>query len=316
MPETFPEEHEGEDSMPISSHSTGAMIKLDYLNKRYRDFHAVKNLNLQVRDGEIFGIIGHNGAGKTTTLKMIVGLLAPTSGTIEVMGRDMTKHSTEIKRHIGYLPEESPLYENMTVREYLMFFAELYKLPKTSAKEQIESILDSLKLEGRDKYTGELSKGMRRKVAIARTLLHDPQLLILDEPNSGLDPLTSFFIIDYLKQLNREGKTIVLSAHNLFHVEYICHRVAILKNGELVVCDTIEAMREKFGKREFEIVFKAEAVLEYETRDGNYVFRASDVDEIAALLRKISENNWALVDLSVKQSALEEMYVDIMGRED
>ncbi|MBM3131661.1 MAG: ABC transporter ATP-binding protein [Chloroflexi bacterium] len=292
------------------------MIKLDYLNKRYRDFHAVKNLNLQVRDGEIFGIIGHNGAGKTTTLKMIVGLLAPTSGTIEVMGRDMTKHSTEIKRHIGYLPEESPLYENMTVREYLMFFAELYKLPKTSAKEQIESILDSLKLEGRDKYTGELSKGMRRKVAIARTLLHDPQLLILDEPNSGLDPLTSFFIIDYLKQLNREGKTIVLSAHNLFHVEYICHRVAILKNGELVVCDTIEAMREKFGKREFEIVFKAEAVLEYETRDGNYVFRASDVDEIAALLRKISENNWALVDLSVKQSALEEMYVDIMGRED
>ncbi|MBT4511213.1 MAG: ABC transporter ATP-binding protein [Chloroflexi bacterium] len=291
------------------------MIKIESLTKQYRGNPAVKNLNLEVKDGEIFGIIGHNGAGKTTTLKMIVGLLAPTSGTIEVMGHDMTKDSTETKRYIGYLPEESPLYENMNVREYLMFFSELYKLPKAQARERIDLLLNSLKLPEQEKYTDELSKGMKRKVAIARTLLHDPQLLVLDEPNSGLDPLTSFFIIDYLKKLNKEGKTIVISAHNLFHVEYICDRVAVLKQGELVICDTIEAMRETFGKREYEIIFKADTDLDYERKEDNYVFRAADVAQIASLLQKISENNWALVDLSVQQSALEEMYVDIMGKE-
>ena len=291
------------------------MIKLESLTKLYRDFTAVWDLNLEVKEGEILGIIGHNGAGKTTTLKMIVGLLAPTSGSVSVMGMDMAKSSTEAKRHLGYLPEETPLYENMTVMEYLMFFSELYKLPKSYAKKRIDFLLDSLKLPEKDKYTGELSKGMKRKVSIARTLLHDPDLLILDEPNSGLDPLTSFFIIDYLKKLNKEGKTIVLSAHNLFHVEYICDRVAILKKGEMVVCDTIEAMRKSFGKREYEIIFKADEELDYERKDDNYVFRAADVSRIATLLQMISENNWALIDISVHQSGLEEMYVDIMSQE-
>ncbi len=291
------------------------MIKLEALTKKYRDFTAVDNLNLEVKEGEIFGIIGHNGAGKTTTLKMIVGLLAPTSGSINVMGWDMTKESTLAKRTIGYLPEESPLYENMTVQEYLMFFSELYNLPKLYARERMDLLLESLKLGEKGKYTGELSKGMKRKVSIARTLLHDPDLLILDEPNSGLDPLTSFFIIDYLKKLNEEGKTVVISAHNLFHVEYICDRVAIIKNGKLVVCDTIEAMRDSFGKREYEVIFKAEEELAYETKEDNYVFRAADVAQIATVLQMISEKNWALIDLSVKQSALEEMYVDIMARE-
>ncbi len=276
---------------------------------------AVRDLNLEVRDGEIFGIIGHNGAGKTTTLKMIVGLLAPSSGDIEVMNLDMTKNSVEAKRHIGYLPEESPLYENMTVNEYLMFFSELYKLSKSYARNRIDELLTSLKLEEKDRYTGELSKGMKRKVAIARTLLHDPDLLVLDEPNSGLDPLTSFFIIDYLKKLNNEGKTIVLSAHNLFHVEYICDRIAILKQGELVICDTIEAMREKFGKREYKVIFKTSEQLEYEKKEDNYIFSTSSVADIASLLHKISENDWALIDLSIQQSGLEEMYVDIMGSE-
>ena len=290
------------------------MIKLESLTKLYRDFAAVKDLDLEIRDGEIFGIIGHNGAGKTTALKMIVGLLTPTFGSIEVMGCDMTRDGTETKRSIGYLPEESPLYENMTVTEYLMFFSELYKLPRAKARERIGFLLDSLKLDERDKYTGELSKGMKRKVAIARTLLHDPRLLVLDEPNSGLDPLTSFFIIDYLKKLNQQGKTIVLSAHNLFHVEYICHRVAIIKNGELVVCDSVDSMRQTFGKREYEIAFKADEDLDYEVEEEHYVFRASDVGQIAALLQRISENDWALIGLSVRQSALEDMYVDIMAK--
>lgn len=289
------------------------MIKLKSVTKLYKDLAAVKALDLEVRDGEILGIIGHNGAGKTTVLKMMMGLVTQTSGTIEVMGRDVAKDGTYVKRFIGYLPEESPLYENMTVWEYLMFFSELYKIPKLQAGERINDLLGSLKLAEKDKLTGELSKGMKRKVAIARALLHEPPLLILDEPNAGLDPLTSFFIIDYLKTLNSRGTTIVLSAHNLFHVEYICDRVGIMKNGELLLCDTMESIRGSLGSREYEVVFKADADLEYERDGDNYVFRVADVGQIASVLRSISENNWALVDLSVRQSALEDMYVGLMS---
>jgi len=289
------------------------MIKLKSVTKLYKDFAAVRNLDLEVKDGEILGIIGHNGAGKTTTLKMMMGLITPTSGTIEVMSKDMAKDSTYVKRFIGYLPEESPLYENMTVGEYLMFFSELYNMPKLQAKERIDLLLGSLKLAEKDKLTGELSKGMRRKVAIARALLPAPPLLILDEPNAGLDPLTSFFIIDYLKTLNSQGTTIVLSAHNLFHVEYICNRVGIMKNGELLVCDTMESIRRRLGNREYKVVFKTDAPLDYERDGDNYVFRTSDVSQIASVLKNISEDNWALVDLSVQQSALEDMYVELMN---
>ena len=163
--------------------------------------------------------------------------------------------------------------------------------------------------------TGEFSKGMKRKVAIARALLHDPRVLILDEPNSGLDPLTSFFIINYLKTLKQQGKTIVLSAHNLFHVEYICDRVAIIKNGRMIVCDTMDAIRGELGNREYQVVFKTDEHLEYERKDGNYIFRTSDVGAMAEILSNISENDWALVDLSVQESALEEIYVRLMTTE-
>jgi len=288
------------------------MISLKQITKLYGQLAAVRDLDLEVEDGEIMGIIGHNGAGKTTILKMVVGLISPTSGKVEVMGRDVVKESTYVKRFIGYLPEESPLYENMAVAEYLMFFSELYKVPKREAKERIDSLLSSLKLPEQDKLTGELSKGMRRKVAIARALLHDPRILILDEPNAGLDPLTSFFIINYLKSLKEQGKTILLSAHNLFHVEYICDRVAILKNGRVVVCDSMEAIRKNLGRREYEVVFKSDDKLDYEQKEGNYVFRTTDIGEVAAILENISENNWALVNLAIRESALEDIYVKLM----
>ena len=289
------------------------VVKAEGITKLYRNFPAVKDLYLEVRNGEILGIIGHNGAGKTTTLKMLTGLVTPTSGRIEIMGMDLAKESRRIKNYIGYLPEESPLYENMTVMEYLMFFSEIYQIPRKQAEERIDRLLAALKLPERDKLTGELSKGMRRKVAIARTLLHDPTLLILDEPNSALDPLTSFFIIDYLKTLKTEGKTIVLSAHNLFHVEYICDRVAILKNGELLVCDSMDSIRKRLGRREYEITFNANGDLDYERKEDNYVVRTADVSEIASVLKNISDNGWALIDLSIRESALEDIYVTLMN---
>ncbi len=288
------------------------MIELKQVTKQYGNFTAVDALDFRVDDGEIVGIIGHNGAGKSTTLKMIAGLVAPTSGEVRVMGHDMSKDSTAAKRVLGYLPEESPLYENMTAREYLLFFSEVYGLPRKKAQARIDELLGDLNLPQQDQLTGEFSKGMKRKVAIARALLHDPKLLILDEPNSGLDPLTSFFILNYFKTLRQQGRTILLSAHNLFHVEHICDRVAIIKNGRMVVCDSMETIRRSLGSREYQIVFRANEPLEYTHRDGNYVFRTIDVAQMAHMLEEISAHNWALIDLSVEESALEEIYVKLM----
>jgi ABC-2 type transport system ATP-binding protein len=292
------------------------MIQLEHINKRYENTTVVHDLNLEIKQGEIVGIIGHNGAGKSTTMKMIAGLVEPTSGKISVMGQDIQRgNNTKIKQKIGYLPEESPLYEAMTAGQYLLFFSELYQMPRQKALQRIDELLTSLDLLEKTKLTGEFSKGMKRKTAIARTLLHDPELLILDEPNSGLDPLTSFFIINYLKTLRREGKTIILSAHNLFHVETICDRVGIIKNGRLLVFDTMDAIRARLGKREYQVIFHSDDKLDYEVINGNYIFRAAEVDKIAGMLETVSANKWTLMDLSMRESALEEIYVKLMTNE-
>ena len=291
------------------------MIQLVDVTKRYDDTIVVDRLSLQINSGEIVGIIGHNGAGKSTTMKMIAGLVEPSSGHVQVMGHDMQKESIRVKQRIGYLPEESSLYEAMTARQYLLFFSELYQMPRHKAQQRIDQLLDSLGLADKDKLTGEFSKGMKRKTAIARALLHDPELLILDEPNSGLDPLTSFFIINYLKTLRSEGKTILLSAHNLFHVETICDRVGIIKNGKLLVFDNMEAIRARLGKREYQVLFHTDQKLDYEHSNGHYIFRTGNVDGIARMLETVSANGWTLIDLSVRESALEEIYVKLMTNE-
>jgi len=289
------------------------MIQLTDVTKSYNNTIVVDRLNLQITSGEIIGLIGHNGAGKSTTLKMIAGLIEPTSGRVEVMGHDMQKESIKVKQKIGYLPEESPLYEAMTAQQYLLFFSELYQMPRQQALKRIDQLLDSLGLPDKHKLTGEFSKGMKRKTAIARTLLHDPELLILDEPTSGLDPLTSFFIINYLTTLKREGKTIILSAHNLFHVETICDQVGIIKDGKLLVFDTMDVIRSRLGRREYQVIFQAREKLDaYEYVNGSYLFRAGDVDAIAKMLETISANDWILMDLSMRESALEEIYVKLM----
>ena len=288
------------------------MIQLTDVTKRYDNTTVVERLNLQINTGEIVGIIGHNGAGKSTTMKMIAGLVEPTTGEVRVMGRNIHRNGVKVKQQIGYLAEESPLYETMTAQQYLLFFSQLYSMPKQKALGRIHELLTSLDLAENDKLTGQFSKGMKRKTAIARALLHDPSLLILDEPNSGLDPLTSFFIINYLRTLKREGKTILLSAHNLFHVETICDRVAIIKNGKMLVFDSMDAIRSRLGKREYQVIFHSEQALDYELVNGHYIFRTEEVNAIAGMLETVSANGWTLVDLSMRESALEEIYVKLM----
>lgn len=226
------------------------MIEAVDLRKEYDDVVAVTGCTFEVNSGEIFGLIGPNGAGKTTTLKMLAGLIEPTSGTATVVGYD--SQDTAMRHHLGFLPEESPLYEDMTPRSYLRFFGDLYDVPREIANDRIESTLDRLDLEVRDRPIGNLSKGMKRKVTIARSLVNDPEVLIYDEPASGLDPLTTNAIIDFIGDLSRD-RTVVFSAHNLYHVEALCNRVGIMIDGRIVTRGTLPEIRETHGEVEYHV---------------------------------------------------------------
>jgi ABC-2 type transport system ATP-binding protein len=231
------------------------MISAHDLTKQYNGFTALDGVSLELSDNGILGVIGHNGAGKTTLLKIMTGLVPPTRGSLTINGIDVVQHPLELKRILGYLPEESQLYETMTVRAYLTFFGEIYGMADDAIGEKADRLLATLSLDAGEKKIGELSKGMKRKVAIARSLLHDPAVLIYDEPSSGLDPMTSRTIIEFLKELRGQQKTIIFSAHNLFQVEEICDRVMILRRGKEVACGTIRELREMFGSITYTLTF-------------------------------------------------------------
>jgi ABC-2 type transport system ATP-binding protein len=231
------------------------MISACDLTKQYDGFPALDGVSFGLPDNEILGVIGHNGAGKTTLLKIMTGLVAPTRGSLTINGIDVVEHPLDLKRILGYLPEESHLYETMTVRSYLTFFGEIYGMEGDAIGDRADRLLATLSLDDDGKKIGELSKGMKRKVAIARSLLHDPAVLIYDEPSSGLDPMTSRTIIEFLKELRGQQKTIIFSAHNLFQVEEICDRVMILRRGKEVACGTIGELREMFGSITYTLTF-------------------------------------------------------------
>jgi ABC-2 type transport system ATP-binding protein len=229
------------------------MITASHLSKRYGEVTALHDVSFSCDEGQILGIIGHNGAGKTTLLKILAGLITPSTGSLVMGGIDVLQDPMSVKSQLGYLPEESRLYETMLVPDYLRFFGEIYSLDKNTINARADLLLTQLSLNPEGKRIGNLSKGMKRKVAIARSLVHDPSILIYDEPGSGLDPMTSRFIIEYLKGLRDQGKTIILSAHNLNQVEEICDIVMILKRGDVVIKGTMTELREQFGSLRYEV---------------------------------------------------------------
>ena len=231
------------------------MITGRELTKLYDQVPALDHISFDFPDSHIIGVIGHNGAGKTTMLKILSGLIVPTSGELSVDGIDVVKDPDAVKSILGYLPEESRLYETMTVDEYLRFFGEIYGLDRETITSRRIDLLNSLALETNGKKIGDFSKGMKRKVAIARSLIHDPSILIYDEPTSGLDPMTSRYIIGYLKELKNRKKTIILSAHNLYQVEAICDQVMILRRGKMVAMGNMNDTRDVRVDQLHDIVF-------------------------------------------------------------
>ncbi|MBX0293969.1 ABC transporter ATP-binding protein [Haloarcula nitratireducens] len=284
------------------------MIEARELRKEYGDFVAVKGSSFSVGRGEVFGVIGPNGAGKTTTLKMLAGLLEPTAGDAEIAGLDT--ETTEMRERLGFLPEESPLYEEMTPVSYLSFFADLYDVPGDVAEERMHETLDELDLEHRERKLGDMSKGMKRKVAIARSLINDPDVLIYDEPASGLDPLTTNYVIEFTEQLAREGKTIVFSAHNLYHVESICDRVAIMNEGEIVARGDLDTLQAEYGETRYHVYTTVE-VPDAARENGRYCRVVESMEAVEETRAAAESAGGDVVDIRTEESSLEDVFLNV-----
>lgn len=237
----------------MSGPSSRVVLVADGLSKSYRGAEAVRDVHLRLDAGRIVGLVGANGAGKTTTLKMLAGLLAPSAGTATIDGRPTLE--TAVRQRIGYLPEDSPLYDELPTLPYLAFFGELYGLSHAEARRRSESLLERLDCDRIHwkKPTGTLSKGLRRKVAIARCLLHDPEVLLLDEPTSGLDPSTTQELNEFLRELRSRGKAILLSAHNLPQVEELCDEILVMSQGRIVTRGTLQELRGRIGTQRYRL---------------------------------------------------------------
>jgi ABC-2 type transport system ATP-binding protein len=221
-----------------------AAIEIEGLTKKYRKLTAVDNISLTVEEGAVFGFIGPNGAGKTTTMRILTTLLQPTSGQARVSGYDVTKDPRNVRRHVGYMPDFFGVYDDLKVWEYLDFFAACYNIPTAKRASLVADLLALIDLEHRrDDFVESLSRGMKQRLCLARALAHDPQILILDEPASGLDPRARVEIRELLRELHNMGKTIFLSSHILSEVAEVCTEIGIIETGKMVASGNLEEMQ-------------------------------------------------------------------------
>ncbi len=220
------------------------MVEIQNLRKEYSNhLVAVKDLSLRLERGDIFGFIGPNGAGKTTTIKMLATLLRPTSGRAFINGVDVTREPEKVRGMIGYMPDNFGVYDDIKVWEYLDFFAAAYKIPRDKRPRIIDDVLELTDLTvKKDSYVEELSRGMKQRLCLAKTLVHDPQVLLLDEPASGLDPRARIEIKELLKELRKMGKTIIISSHILPELSDFCNKIGIIERGEMIVSGDVSAI--------------------------------------------------------------------------
>jgi ABC-2 type transport system ATP-binding protein len=221
------------------------MIQVEGLTKDYGPRRAIEDLNFTAVKGEILGFLGPNGAGKTTTMRILTGYMPPTAGKARVAGFDVVDESLEVRRRVGYLPETVPLYPEMTVFDYLKFMADLRHLP--NAEERVEDVLDMVHMMDRSEgYIANLSKGMRQRIGVAQALLHQPEVLILDEPTLGLDPAQILEVRNLIRELGKD-RTVLLSTHILSEAQQVCNRVLIINKGHIVVEDTPENLQARLA---------------------------------------------------------------------
>ena len=220
------------------------------------EIKAVDSISFECRPGEVFGLLGANGAGKTTTLRMLSTILAPTSGTATLMGHDVVADPQGVRKNLGFYSATTALYPRLTTRETIDFFARINQYPADLVKQRVENLIERF---GLTKYANarieKLSSGMKQKVSIARTIAHNPSILIFDEPTVGLDVLNALDVLDTIRELRNEGKTIIFSTHIMSEAERLCDRVAIIHGGRILACDTLAGLRETTQQRYLEDIF-------------------------------------------------------------
>jgi ABC-2 type transport system ATP-binding protein len=219
------------------------------LSRLYGNITALDKLDLTVNKGDLFGFIGSNGAGKTTTLRILATFLAPSAGTAQILGRDLLKEADAVRHVIGYMPDFFGVYKDMEVTEYLDFFGACYKIPTAQREKTVNDVLELVGLtEKKGALIGALSRGMQQRLGLARVLIHDPQLLLLDEPASGLDPRARIEMMAILQELQRLGKTIIISSHILSELQTLCNRVAIIEKGRLIYSGPVQGVRDQVSQ--------------------------------------------------------------------
>ena len=293
-PYTPPEEHDAEPAVVV-----------DGLSKRYGAVLAVRELDLEVRRGSVYGLIGPNGAGKTTTFAVLASLLAPTSGAVRLLGIDPSERPADVRKVMGYMPDVLGVYDDLSVVEYLDFFAASYRIPKHQRPGVLDGLLELVDLgEKRHAPVNSLSRGMKQRLSLARSLVHDPDVLILDEPASGLDPRARVELRNLLLELKDMGKTIVISSHILAELAEMCTEVGIMEGGRLLASGSPQTIREQLGGvRTLEVRFAGGASERFEVAD--------EVAQVELLRRLVADEGRDVVEFVERSGGLEDLFLRI-----
>ena len=297
-------------------------LRVEGVTKRFGDFTAVEDLSFEVRAGRIFGFLGPNGAGKTTTIRMIVGITAPDEGKIKLFGERM---SALMQDRIGYLPEERGLYKKMKIVDQLRYFAALKDVPRAVADKRIDFWLERMNLaEWKNKKTTDLSKGMQQKIQFISTVLHNPDLLILDEPFSGLDPVNVEFMIDVLAEFKKQDKTVIFSTHLMETAERLCHDIILINKSKKVVGGSLREVKESYGKNRIALrAAGGEAVLADTSLVAKCDAHADEKEielasgaEAQVLLKRLVESGATITKFEQVEPSLNDIFIDQVGGHD
>jgi len=302
------------------------VISINQLTRRFKETTAVNQLSLEVRTGEIFGFLGHNGAGKTTTVRLLNGVIEPTSGSMRVLGLDPQVDGTALRARTGVLTETPSMDERLTAWDNLSIYADLYGVPRAEVRQRIHELLSEFDLADRAKErVGGYSKGMKQRLALARALLHKPELIFLDEPTSGLDPIAAHHVNDLIVRMaRRENRTVFLATHNLVEAQRICNRVAVLEHGQLVALGTpAELARQYIRRLEVEIEVAEEQIPatlsilrslpdlvlgEPSKPNGSLVVTINQRESIPDVLAYLVQNQIRVYSLASQEANLEQVY--------
>ena len=304
------------------------VIEIRELNKKFETFVAIDNISLEIQEGEIYGLLGPNGAGKSTAIAIICGLLKPTSGEIKILDVDVTKSMKGQNKKIGYVPQEIALYSEFTAYENLKFFGELYGLRGIKLKEKIEYALEFTGLlEQSKKIVGKFSGGMKRRLNIACAIMHEPKIVIMDEPTVGIDPQSRNLILEAVKKLNKKGTTIIYTTHYMEEISAICTKIAIMDHGNIIVTGTEEELKSlisDFNVLEVEIIgdnFNIDGindvigVTKFEVKENKVsIFSEKEVSNLNKIIEFLGDRDIKISNIGFKDITLETVFLSLTGR--